>query len=605
MQMPIVVLLLALPALAAAAPAPSVVLTRDGKPRAGIYVAPGGSASMNRGAEEVQHHIQLMSGAKLPIRRPEAGWGEFERADKCAVVLADDAIVARREHRVRLAPGEFVIRFRLPNTKHPAPHADVPVIEIVGDAQTGVLNGCYALLEDILGCRWYTPTVTIIPSERTITVPAVRVRQRPAFAYREVYYAEAMDPGFAARQRLNGNASIVRDGKMTSEQHRGWGYWCHSFFSIVPPQTHFRDHPEYFALVNGKRVDNTQLCLTNPDVLRLTVEHLRAKIRERTDLRYWSVSQNDTGGNCQCPTCKAIDDREGTPMGSLLEFVNKVAAEFPDRIVSTLSYQYTRRPPKTLKPAPNVHIMLCSIECNRSRPIGEDPSSASFREDVQRWAQLTDNVFVWDYVIQFSNLVSPFPNLRVLQPNMRFLAANHARGMFAQGNREVRGEFADLRSYLLAKLEWNPDGNVDALIDDFLGGVYGPAAKPLRRYIDQMHEALAESGAGLSIFGSPQDGAKGYLSEANLNAYRALFDEAEKLVANRPDLLERVRIARMPIQYAQLQLRYGSPEERRAVADRLFETAERAGLRQFTEWGMPVAEYRAKVQADLGAEAHP
>jgi hypothetical protein len=268
--------------------------------------------------------------------------------------------------------------------------------------------------------------------------------------------------------------------------------------------------------------------------------------------------------------------------------------------------------------------MLCSIECNRSRPIADDPSSTSFRDDVRGWAKITKNVFVWDYVIQFSNLVSPFPNFRVLQPNVRFFAENHARGMFAQGNREVRGELAELRSYVLAKLLWNPESDVQKLIDEFLRGYYGPAASAIGDYLALVHDELGKrtvivslllgdylvlvhdeleaSGAGLSIFGSPGDARNGYLAESKLERYKAIFDRAESLAAPDPVLLARVLVARMPLQYAQLELRYGTKAERRTVADRLFRTARACGLKQFTEWNLSVAEYRKKLDEGFAKE---
>ena len=155
-------------------------------------------------------------------------------------------------------------------------------------------------------------------------------------------------------------------------------------------------------------------------------------------------------------------------MGSILELVNRVAAEFPDKTISTLAYQYSRPAPAHLKPADNVNIVLCTIELNRSRPIATDAGAASFRKDMEDWARITDNILIWDYVIQFSNLVSPFPNLRVLQPNLRYFVDNHAVAMFQQGNREVGGEFSELRAYVIAKLLWNPDADAEALVDDFI-----------------------------------------------------------------------------------------------------------------------------------------
>ena len=178
-------------------------------------------------------------------------------------------------------------------------------------------------------------------------------------------------------------------------------------------------------------------------------------------------------------------------------------------------------------PADNVLVVLAPIELNRSRPVATDPSAAAFRAELEDWARITDRLLIWDYVIQFSNLVSPFPNLRVLQPNLRYFVDNSAVAHFQQGNREVGGEWAELRAYLIAKLLWNPDADVDVLIDDFLAGYYGAAAPHLRAYIDTQHDALAASGAGLSIFGNPIGASNTYLTAELMTTYAEQFDAAE------------------------------------------------------------------------------
>jgi hypothetical protein len=81
--------------------------------------------------------------------------------------------------------------------------------------------------------------------------------------------------------------------------------------------------------------------------------------------------------------------------------------------------------------------------------------------------EISKDIIVWDYVIQFNNLISPFPNLHVLKPNIQFFASHGVNAMFEQGNREVGGEFAELRAYLLSKLLWNPEANVDTLTERF------------------------------------------------------------------------------------------------------------------------------------------
>ena len=190
--------------------------------------------------------------------------------------------------------------------------------------------------------------------------------------------------------------------------------FCHTFYPLVPPDKYFGPHPEWYSLINGKRThENAQLCLSNPELRDFVVQRVKEWLREAPDAQIISVTQNDCDGACQCPKCKAIDDAEGSPSGSMLAFVNyiaeKIEPEFPHVAVDTFAYQYTRHPPKTIRPRPNVIVRLCSIECNFREPLN-DPSNAAFLADLAAWSKICPRLYVWDYVTDFAHYVLPHPN---------------------------------------------------------------------------------------------------------------------------------------------------------------------------------------------------
>lgn len=469
---------------------------------------------------------------------------------------------------------------------------------IAGGKVKGSLYGVYSFLEKYLGCRKFSPTVEVIPKRKTITLHPIDDTQVPALkSRRELFY----EPGYADWLKLESYTD-------------NWGLFVHTFSTLVPPEEYFKDHPEYFSKGPSGRVPDAQLCLTNPDVLTIVIKALKKRIQENPESQFWSVSQNDTFGPCECDECKKINDEEGSPSGSLLAFINKVADEFPDKTISTLAYEYSRAAPKHIKPRKNVNIMLCSIECNRSRSIEADTGSRSFVKDVVDWTNLTSNIFLWDYVVQFSNYVSPFPNFRVLQPNIRFFVKHGITSVFEEGNSALEGEFVELRSYLIAKLLWNPDLNVDSVINDFLKGYYGKAAPYLRRYIDTMHDALELSGENLSIYGSPLPSKTGYLSPKFMKKYVQLFDQAEAAVRHEPVILERVQAARLPLQFAQIEQakaygvgergfytvsKDGTSKVRPAISALLqtfVERCKRAGIHCLVEGGLPPDQYLERTE---------
>lgn len=238
----------------------------------------------------------------------------------------------------------------------------------------------------------------------------------------------------------------------------------------------------------------------------------------------------------------------------MIYFLNKLAARFPDKEFATLAYLYTMNPPKHIKPLPNVTVMLCDIDCEREVSLTENASGRQFMKALEGWSQISDNLFVWDYGINFDNYLSPFPNFHILQDNIRTFRDHHVKMHFSQIAGSWCGDFAELRAYLVAKLMWNPDADVDKLMKHFLNGYYGAAGDYLYRYIKVMEGALLGSGLRLWIYDSPVSHKNGMLRPALMKRYQQLFDEAEASVSNDPVLLERVKRARLPLLYSELEL---------------------------------------------------
>lgn len=196
--------------------------------------------------------------------------------------------------------------------------------------------------------------------------------------------------------------------------------------------------------------------------------------------------------------------------------------------------------------------MLCNYEA--SRHVSIEKADTSFCEDLAKWGQLTQNIILWDYVVQYRNLISPFPNLHVLQPSLKYYHDNGVSMLFLEGNPETGGEFHELKAYMLAKLMWDVNADVNQIMDDFLKGYYGNAGPIIREYIDLLQASLLKSGEQLSIYGTPVQEKNSFLTDSLLTEYSKIFDRAEKAVSGSPDLLNRVKVARMPVQYAILEI---------------------------------------------------
>jgi len=507
-------------------------------------------------ANDLKAHIERLTGKALPIVADGKLAAQVPIAvGKCSKTL--------RKLGVRVDFEGLGIEGIVIRTKGPA-------LVLAGNKR-GVLYAVYTFLEDHCGCRWFTPDCTVIPKTGTFDIADLDVRYIPPLEYRATDYPCSRDADWAVRNKINGTQTRLderRGGKIA------YSHFVHTFNSILNPAEHFAKHPEYFSEINGKRVGGrTQLCLTNPEVIEIAKKTVRQWINDAPQATIFSVSQNDWHNYCQCPKCKALDEKEGSHAGSLIHFVNAIARDiakdYPDKLISTLAYQYTRTPPKFVRPEPNVTVRLCTIECDFAHPLDKSthPQNQKFVKDIQGWHAKCNRLYIWDYIIDYGHSIMPWPNLYALAPNIRFFIANGVKGLYEEACYFTKGsEWAELRTWIIAKTMWNPDYDTDKAIDEFLAAYYGAAAPFLREYINLIHKPVLENpNLHIHIWTRPD---APYLNDRAIAQSAALFDQAEKAVAADPVLLHRVQVARLPIMYVQIvNSKQGYKEQGNALVD--------------------------------------
>ena len=555
----------------------SITLVKDGKSAYKIVRAESASAIDIRAAEILQNYLKQISGASIDIIIDATPESPYEMLIGNARMSDAGQLSALREDGFRIQTFADKIAFR--------------------GIGKGTLYSIYHFLEKFLNCRKYSSTFKLIPQSSTISIPEIDISENPAMEIRSLHYFDAeTDQEFLDWHKLQ-----RIDDK--------WGLWGHTFFKLVPPAKYFKEHPEYFSLVNGKRVA-VQLCLTNSAVLKLVVNDLRLRINDEPTLKYWSVSQNDDVGACECENCSRLNEAHGGYQGSLLSFLNAVAAQFPEKTISTMAYTFSRKPPVGLKPLPNVNIMFSSVEVNRAKPVADDPRSEGFRKDFEDWQSLTSNIIVWDYVVQFSNYFSPFPNLHTLSPNLKYFRGNGLKGQFIQGSVEVPGELAELRTFILAKLLWNPEENADALRDEFLKAYYGVASVPIKNYIDMVQDRAMQAWQRMDIYDHPIIPFRTYLSKEILKVSLKELEAAALLSRMDSQVHRRVQIASLPVRFAILEQSrfYGIEpggafilkgkrswtvsEENKELLDHFLDLVEQLGITQLNENGKTPEQYK-------------
>ncbi len=473
-------------------------------------------------AEELQRFVHERTGATLSLVSRSRGQRSIYVGDSDAFRESSLAFSLNG-----YGPEEFRIR------------ATARSIAVAGGQPRGTLYGVYQFCEDALGVRFLTAGHLYVPRGPGVTVPYRDRRYKPPFDFRWSYYWEASaHPEFAARLRLNTLTPEARLGGVTSDV-----LISHTLHYQVPVAKYRDTHPEYFALVDGRRLldvggGGPQVCCTNPDVVDIVTRAVLDELDQRPGATNIGVSQNDNPYYCTCETCAAINAREGTPMGAQLSLVNavaeRIAQEHPHVKVGTLAYWYTRKPPRFLKPRSNVQIQLCSFEaCNLHAFV--DPTcekNRSFMDDFEGWSAICSDLRLWVYNTNLRYLDLPYPNLSTLQPNVRLFHGRGIRGVFMQSNNVCpAGEMSDLRNYVTARLLWNPELDGAGLRDEFLRLHYGGAAELMRTILSLIEDHAERKGAHPTVWSLPgQTGLDRPLAEH----LAALFSQALDVAGDAP-----------------------------------------------------------------------
>ena len=508
------------------------------------------SPSEHHAANELQSFLLEMTGCHIPLIADDTA------SSGNRIFVGDSA--ALRAAGIKLdtaALGDegFVLRTA-------GPH-----LVLAGGRLRGTLYAVYAFLER-QGVRWLSPYETLgprsapvehVPSQRTVVVGPLAVEERPGLVYRDMSFLNAVDRDWSARHRLNGHhhrLDATTGGKISYNLH------AHTFDKLLPPSQYFSSHPEYFALVGGvRRAERAQLCLSNPEVLKIATNKVLEWIAAKPDATIFSVTQNDSQGWCECERCRAIDEAEGAHSGGVIHFVNQiadvVARTHPGKFIDTFAYTYTEAPPKHVRPRDNVIVRLCHMMHCDTHPLATCEENRTYVENLRGWAAICKNVYVWHYVVDFANYVMPFPNLDAIRQDIKFYRDSGVKGIYCQASENERTwtDFAELKADLLARLLWNPDADADAIIDGFLADYFGKAARPIRAYLDLLHAKVRAENIHANLYTEPADAR--YLTTEVLDRADALFDEAERL-ADDKSVLRRVRKARLTIDYARVALPY-------------------------------------------------
>ena len=511
-----------------------------------ILLAEDAAPVERNAATELSESLQRVTGADFPLVRVRSAPGTpvIAVGPGAALAIAPDLQLDRSE----LGDDGIVLKV----------HGRDLLVTGARGASRGTLYAVYELLERHVGVRWWTMTESLHPRREDLAIPGdLDYRFVPPFLYRDNYHTDTAGTRdgrakiLAARHRLNGAVANV-DADWGG--HLGLIGGVHTLYGLLPPATYFADHPEWYSEVNGQRQErDAQLCWTNQTMIAELTKSVLTKLRQFTTPRIISVSINDNDNYCLCAACRAVNEANGSPAGTVVAGVNQVAEaverEFPEVLVETIAYQHTKVPPAHVRPRSNVLIRFAPIERSATQPLDHAANRPLF-DILQGWSAISRHLFIWDYTENLDSIFVPHPNLPVFAPDLRSYARHKVVGVLTEGD-NYNPSFGDraMRNYVLNHLMWDPELDADALAADFIQGYYGPAAPPVAAIVGRVNKAAASTRISCYKAGM----AAPFLDLPTMNWITGRLDEARAAAAQ--DAVAADRLASFRIQFDHQWLR--------------------------------------------------
>jgi hypothetical protein len=373
---------------------------------------------------------------------------------------------------------------------------------ICGWRDLGTVYGVYELLKQV-GVKFYAEDCEIIPSKSKLKIPELRLAIKPHYDLRTIFKYDVYFKGITPSMKLGytPNDDMGYHGDLGAPGERNW---VHSASFMMPYRIFGKEHPEYFALnKSGERVKPGEgppghLCLSNEEMRKAGAERLLHLIEKQEERTFFVVTQGDGRSShwCQCSKCKALDAIPGDHMTDrLMDYVNYnarvVNEKYPGKKILTLAYtEATSRPPERVMPDPNVMVMYCPYPPQTMcQSHGLDcPKNSTGFEELQGWIEkCPDNMYIFDYPRGYRVWYEPFGSFYAMVDKMNFYATHGIRGIIQC---VVPTSFTDLFVFVQGQLFWNPDADVEKLIDEFMDAYYGEAAPHMREYFNFMHNEI-------------------------------------------------------------------------------------------------------------------
>jgi hypothetical protein len=432
------------------------VLVKDGKAAASIVLPAEPSKDEALAAQEIQTHLEMMSGAKLPIiKKGEAVTGVPIYIGNTGESYSEEKLKAKSKD-------PYTLRVLV------TPKA----VELSGNSEDGTLSAAYELLEQ-LGVRWYYPGPLgqDVPSAKTVIAKEQDYLDAPGYRGRILQAVGQKE--WEARMRLG-----------------GFGAGAHG----LGPEFDREKEPNLFNQEKGKATGQEKV--SEPEVLRRTIAHWREKLKQNPNMEVVNVGPHDGAGFGNDPWDAddfdpimgkvATTDRYVKFFNLILEDLQK---DYPNVGLAFYAYTQEMRPPVRETPNKKILPMLAAIGLDRFHSINNPLSweKKYLKTVVEGWQAKGVNMMFRGYLFNLADQGLPFSMIDIVKEEWPYY---YDKGFIAmRAECIVNWAYHGPALYLAAKLYWNPKADSKAIMDEYFTRLYGPAGKAMKEHFDIVENA--------------------------------------------------------------------------------------------------------------------
>lgn len=479
--------------------ASAFVAVRDGLPDCTLQLAEDASPAERYAASELNGGLERITGKRLSLRESDT----LPPDGKCILLgrgkwLSQGKFRECRENLDVAGAQGFVLQT--------VGSEGNEMLVVAGGSPRATVYAVFALLERI-GMRWYAKDVTRAPHLRTINLGAVSEADFPCFDIRGIAPCGADSPEWRAHLRLNAGRGLLEDR-----------FGCEPVYVPLDiplgdllPGSLIERHPEYFPLIGGSRSREFNLCcLSNPQVIRLVSEGISARLANAPGVTHVRLLFDAREMVCQCPACTRAAGREGNS-GLVLAWVNAVADAVArghrNVHLETAPSWTTAVAPKYGRPHASTVIRLYGEDLSMAQPFSgmESGAGADFTRALKYWTGVSERVYVAFPVAFLNHPAAPFPFLRTAARNLDLCRERFAGGAFFESpaGETVLSPDREMNAWVLSRLMWDADLPVDALVREWMKGVYGSASGAMFDYWRHLQAAGERSRVPVTASGGP------------------------------------------------------------------------------------------------------